>query len=108
MKVTSDFCPADRYLYDFKYCTSSKGWAQFDTRQDAPYYGNWVNPSKLETLEYAEGDITHVQCESPEEFVKHLKHKIDRHKSDFVGIDAFMNEDIIKKFTDMGLQEHLH
>jgi hypothetical protein len=44
--LTRDFAPADRYLYDFKLLTSGKGWAQLDTRQDASYYGTWINPTK--------------------------------------------------------------
>ena len=28
MKITREFCPGDRYLYDFGLCSYEKGWAQ--------------------------------------------------------------------------------
>ena len=38
MKITREFCPGDRYLYDFGLCSYKKGWAQVDTAQDASYF----------------------------------------------------------------------
>lgn len=46
MTITREFAPADRYIYDFKYCSTSNGWAQIDTSQDASYFGQWINPAK--------------------------------------------------------------
>src|SRR5262245_46237558 len=63
----------DRYRYDGKICANSKGWAQADTRQDAPYYGNWVNPLTLELFSYCEGDLTHTQCEDEQDFIATLQ-----------------------------------
>jgi len=34
METIREFVPADRYIYDFRLCTYSKGWAQIDTKQD--------------------------------------------------------------------------
>ena len=31
MKITREFCPSDRYVYDFGLCSYEKGWAQVDT-----------------------------------------------------------------------------
>ena len=31
MKITREFCPSDRYTYDFGLCSYEKGWAQVDT-----------------------------------------------------------------------------
>ena len=45
MKITREFCPGDRYVYDFGLCTYEKGWAQVDTAQDASYFGTWANPT---------------------------------------------------------------
>lgn len=45
-----------------------EGWRQFTTDQDAHYFGFWVNPSKLQTLCYAEGDWTLVSCADAEHY----------------------------------------
>lgn len=58
----------DRYLYDFDACTSEKGWQQFDTDQDASYFGVWVHREKRTTFTYAEGDRTLVVCEDDDHF----------------------------------------
>ena len=39
MKITREFCPGDRYTYDFGHCSYENGWAQVDTAQDASYFG---------------------------------------------------------------------
>ena len=31
MKITREFCPGDRYAYDFGLCSYENGWAQVDT-----------------------------------------------------------------------------
>ena len=55
-------CPGERYIVDFAPDFKSEGWQQFDTDQDAHYFGVWVNPVKLITLTYAEGDWSLVVC----------------------------------------------
>ena len=47
MKITREFCPGDRYTYDFGLCTYEKGWAQVDTAKDASYFGTWASPTRL-------------------------------------------------------------
>ena len=39
----------ERYLFDFDDDFRGAGWLQFDTDQDAWYYGVWVNPKTLRT-----------------------------------------------------------
>jgi hypothetical protein len=51
----------DRYVYDFKHLTPPD-WKQFDTHQDASYFGMWVNVEKLMTFTYCEGDRILVVC----------------------------------------------
>lgn len=63
----------DRYKFDFKLCTREKGWKQFDTTQDAWYFGVWVHPEKKEIITYAEGDITRVICPTEESYHAELK-----------------------------------
>jgi hypothetical protein len=62
----------ERYYYDFNQCTPSKGWAQFDSQQDASYYGTWVNPSTCQILRFAEGDETLETYDDQEEFIQGL------------------------------------
>lgn len=49
------------------------GWAQYDTDQDAEYFGVWVNVEKRMTLTYAEGDVTLVYCPTVESFRAEMK-----------------------------------
>ena len=57
--------PGDRYGYDFGPCRS---WVQFDTRQDASYFGVWVHPESRRVFTYCEGDRVMVVCPTPETF----------------------------------------
>lgn len=49
----------DRYYYDFGQC---KTWKQYDTDEDAWYFGVWVNPDTFQILTFAEGDETLTTC----------------------------------------------
>lgn len=59
---------ADRYRYDFKLCTTERGWRQYDTVQDAWYFGVWVHPEERLIVTYAEGDVSKVSCPTPESY----------------------------------------
>ncbi len=72
MKITREFCPGDRYTYDFGLCSSEKGWAQVDTAQDASYFGTWASPTRLMIFSYCEGDTTLKEAASPDEFADEL------------------------------------
>jgi hypothetical protein len=50
------FHPSERYMIDFADDFTAEGWEQFDTDQDAHYFGVWVNPKTRQVLTYAEGD----------------------------------------------------
>jgi hypothetical protein len=63
----------ERYHYDFEKCKRSDGWIQFDTKEDAHYFGIWVNPEKMQVLTWAEGDEILETAESETEFHEHLK-----------------------------------
>lgn len=60
-----------RYVYDTMLC-SDKGWQQYDTDQDAPYFGCWVHLEKRMTMCYCEGDRTLVVCPTVETFKAEL------------------------------------
>lgn len=108
--IIREFAPTDRYLYDFKTCTAAKGWAQLDTRQDASYYGNWINPIKLELFSYCEGDTTLTKCDDEADFVKTVRECVAWHKDHdyFIGIDGMCNAAIIETFTRLGFGDLLH
>jgi len=58
----------DRLQFDCGPCGTNKGWEQYDTDQDAWYFGVWVHIEKRMTVTYAEGDLTVVTCPTPESF----------------------------------------
>lgn len=111
MKRETSFNPmGDRYAFDFKKCTGSQGWAQLDSNQDAPYYGNWVNPTAMETVSYCEGDISHIKCESEEEFKSHLASTLQWHidRGDKPKIDCLSYPTIAAEFERLGFKDFLH
>ena len=57
---------ADRYHYDRTLL--AQGWQQYDTEEDAWYFGIWIHTEKLETFTYAEGDTCHVIAPNVEAF----------------------------------------
>lgn len=56
----------DRYVYDAK--LHELGWQQWDTDQDASYFGVWVHPKLRQTFTYAEGDCIQVFCQDAANF----------------------------------------
>jgi len=111
MKITREFAPADRYLYDFGLCSYEKGWAQVDTAQDASYFGTWANPTRLMIFSYCEGDTTLKEAASPEEFAAELW-EIDAwnraHGYGPVRIDPGFDPVMRAAFEGLGLADILH
>ena len=60
--VIREFAPGERYQFDFGACSSANGWMQYDTDQDAWYFGAWVHKARRLIFTYAEGDCTTVAC----------------------------------------------
>ena len=60
-----------RYRYDAS-LTADAGWQQYDTDQDAWYFGVWVNLKTLQTFTYAEGDTAMVTVTTEEEMKQEL------------------------------------
>jgi hypothetical protein len=56
----------ERYIYDHKLL--ALGWQQWDTDQDAWYFGVWVHVELRQTFCYAEGDCTQTFCPTVEHF----------------------------------------
>ena len=62
------YVEGDRYQFDFDHCTSAKGWTQYDTDQDASYFGVWVHQEQRQVLTFAEGDLSLVTCPTADHF----------------------------------------
>lgn len=56
------FRGGSRYAYDGRL----QGWRQFDTSNDASYFGVWVNLESRSIMTYCEGDRTLVVCPTDE------------------------------------------
>lgn len=84
------FAPDERYCVDFAPDFKEQGWEQYDTDQDAHYFGVWVNPSKRLTLSYAEGDWRMVECATVENYNKEIQ-----------GMNEFYGKGFIAKCFDM-------
>ena len=108
MKKIHEFCPADRYVYDLGLCSSSNGFAQVDTRQDASYYGTWANPVKLVIFSYCEGDCYTTVCETPAEFTAEMRRIKEFHGEDWRGVDPGWHEKDGEPWRRLGLGELLH
>ena len=105
------FIEGDRYLFDFDICHYKKGWAQVDTSQDAWYFGAWANPTSLQLLSYAEGDVTLQTADTEEEFVemlRSLQQWNEEHGHSFLGIDPMCDEGLKGRFEALGLADLLH
>lgn len=63
----------ERYYFDFLEGFFDGGWRQYDTDQDAWYFGVWVNIERREILTYAEGDISLRACASVESLKEQLE-----------------------------------
>lgn len=91
----------DRYLFDFKICTRELGWLQFDTDQDAWYFGIWVNPEKRQVVNYAEGDISIINCPTELSYHAELRAMAEFHGEPppmAIGIDC--ETGVVTKFYD--------
>ncbi|PYF05020.1 hypothetical protein BJ122_102246 [Rhodopseudomonas faecalis] len=99
----------DRYQFDFKLCSPERGWAQIDTRQDAPYYGTWCNPTTREIVSYSEGDISRAWAENADDFKAELRRVVDWHRERgfFIGIDP-ITEPIRDALVELGFNGDLH
>jgi hypothetical protein len=101
---------ADRYRYDCGACSAAKGWAQVDTKQDAPYYGTWTNPTTREIFNYCEGDTSYTRCDTDEEYVSEVNTLVEwnRERGYWQGIDPGFDEAMKTRFVALGLGELLH
>lgn len=101
----------NRYFFDGNVCSSSKGFAQIDTSQDASYFGIWANPEKLMIVSYCEGELTVQIADNEAEFVQEvlkIKQWNEEYGHEFYGIDPGFNDGLKSSFERMGLSHLLH
>lgn len=67
------FASDERYIVDFAPDFKEGGWVQYDTDQDAWYFGVWVSPPQKLILSYAEGDWNLTECPTEEIYHEELK-----------------------------------
>lgn len=68
----------DRYYFDAK-LTKADGWTQYDTDQDAWYFGIWVNVTRREIVTYAEGDYYWTKAVTNEMLADELRDMAEFH-----------------------------
>jgi len=79
----------ERYAFDFD-DSFRKEWKQFDTSQDAWYYGFWTRKATLQTFSYCEGDVCLVTCPDAEHYNAEIRSAMEFHEPTpaFVAIDV--------------------
>lgn len=93
-KIYRMFWPSERYVVDFADDFTENGWEQFDTSQDAPYFGAWGNYDKRCTLTYAEGDWSLVVCDSIASYIAVINGMIDFYGEGFIAKAIDLNGDV--------------
>ncbi len=106
MKVTKEFCPGDRYVYDWQLL--GNGYAQVDTTNDAWYFGIWCNPWALAVITYCEGDVTTVVCDNSAEFEQEIRRIKEFFGDGFLGIDPGLSANRRIRVAAVGLGDLLH
>ncbi len=66
------YCERERYHYDFEACTIADGWEQWDTENDASYFGVWIHRADRLVVQFIEGDEVTVSCATDERFSAEL------------------------------------
>ena len=99
----------DRYGFDAGMCSYANGFAQIDTKQDAWYFGTWVNPTERKIVSFAEGDIAIETAEDDDELVAALRASAKWNNEAGWGfaIDPGTG-DMRQKFEQLGVGDLLH
>ena len=95
----------NRYDYDFGICSTTGDWAQIDSREDAPWYGQWTNPCERVVLTYAEGDLKRVECGTDQELAQVLEEMAESEQ--WKGIDPW-NVKLLDRFIEVGVKHLVH
>lgn len=96
----------DRYYVDYAE-DFSPDWRQFDTDQDAWYFGVWYNVRRLLTLTYAEGDCTLTVHPDKANFEQEMRRICEFYGPGVIaiGYDEAGNEEILLQDRDALMRE---
>ena len=112
MKITREFRPlSDRYTFDRGPCSYANGFAQIDTKQDAPWFGHWCSPGARTIVGFSEGDLTTTVCETDDDFVEQVRELARWNDEAGYGpmkIDALSHHELRQAFEKLGLADLLH
>lgn len=89
---------------------SKLGYSSIDTREDASYFGNWVNLEELTIITYLEGDIYKTKGTDKREFKQYLLTFIKwyQDRKEFLGIDPGLNQEKKDSLINFGLSSLIH
>ena len=73
MPIYRGYVGGDRYIFDFTICAPELGWTQYDTSQDAWYFGVWIHKKEFIVVTFAEGDLSVLFCGTAENFKRELE-----------------------------------
>lgn len=85
-----------RAYYDSKLCAD--GWKQWDTDQDAWYFGIWVNFETRQILTFAEGDETLVICPTQESFDAEIASMKDYYGEDYLICKVIDSDGVLTEY----------
>ena len=108
MKTTKDLIRGERYQFDFGPCTVSKGFAQLDTKNDAPYFGMWASVREKKIISFVEGDLYVTIADTIEEFCAEMRRTAEFYGSEWLGIDTGFNRELAPEYEEIGLGDLLH
>lgn len=63
----------NRYAYDQILCNPKHGWIQFDTSEDAAWFGIWTHAVEHFVVVYAEKDVSIIHIPEKQDWIDRLK-----------------------------------
>ncbi|MBF0350935.1 MAG: hypothetical protein HQM11_07870 [SAR324 cluster bacterium] len=92
------FYEGNRYFFDYHVCLRSEGWRQYDTYQDAWYFGMWIHPEERLIFTYAEGDTILQEFATKEDFLREMSRLNEVHGTTPVIATAYCFDGTVVKF----------
>lgn len=86
-----------RFRFVFVLCSLAKGWIQFDTDQDAWYFGIRIHKQRKQIVTYAEGDVFIIDAPTVESFNKEIKYMCEFYGKE-AGIRTIDGDGIYTKY----------
>ena len=110
MKQEERFNPfMERDQLDCGMCSRTNGYAQIATKQDAPYFGTWINPTERKIVCFAEGDLTIKTAADDDELITALRSLAEWNRARGWGfaIEPTTNDGMTSVFKRLGVADLL-